>query len=302
IVSKLPSGDVTFTVKERGLINIKYKKSNFNIHGLPSDEFPQLSKIKESYSFSIGAGLFSSMLSQTLFAASGSEEKYVLNGALLEVGSSAGEGSNVKLVATDGYRLAKRGAVVNGVDQEFSVIIPSKALQELSRVIASEGGEAVMILASKDQVAFRYKDYYLVSRLIQGQFPDYKRVIPKNLGNKLVMDRKSLLEAAERCSVIASQSANIVRLELKVDGLHIMAQAPDVGSVDEVIEVEVKGKSKAQIAFNVRLLIDSLKAINNEKVSFDVGGPLDPGLIMPVGEDDYVYIVMPIRTQEVATA
>ena len=300
IVSKLPEGEVSFKLKEKGLINLAYKKSVFNIHGLPPDEFPQLPKVKEAKSLTIESEILSEMIEQTIFSASNSEEKFVLNGILLETGKADGETSTIRMVATDGYRLAKRGEKVAGIDLNTNAIVPAKAMGELLRILQAGSGGSVKISMSNDQISFKYKDAYLVSRLIQGQFPDYKQVIPKSTDIKITVETASLLQSAERAAVIASQSANIVRLEVKSGQLHILAQAPDVGSVEEVLEVEIKGKDKTAVAFNVRLLTDALKVMESEKVYLELGAALSPGALKPKDGPDFTYIVMPIRTQEVA--
>ncbi|HTY13001.1 MAG TPA: DNA polymerase III subunit beta [Candidatus Omnitrophota bacterium] len=300
IVSKLPEGDISFKLKEKGLINLSYKKSIFNIHGLPPDEFPQLPKVKEAKNLTIDAEKFAEMIEQTVFAASTSEEKFVLNGVLMEAGKAEGETSNLRLIATDGYRLAKRGEKVQGIDITTSAIIPAKALNEIYKIIKGGKNGSLKISLSGDQIAFKYNDAYLVSRLIQGQFPDYKQVVPKTSDIKITVETKGLLQSAERAAVIASQSANIIKMEVKAGQLVLLAQAPDVGSVEEVIEVDVKGKEKASVAFNVRLLTDALKAIGTEKIQLELGAPLSPGMIKPKDGEDFTYIVMPIRTQEVA--
>jgi DNA polymerase-3 subunit beta len=291
---------VSFKLKDKGMINLAYKKSVFNIHGLPPDEFPQLPKVKEAKTINIESKVLSEMIEQTIFSASTSEEKFVLNGILLETGKAEGESSNIRMVATDGYRLAKRGEKVQGIDSANSVIIPAKAMGELLRILQASGEGVVKISLSNDQISFRNKDAYLVSRLIQGQFPDYKQVIPKSTDIKILIETAALLQAAERAAVIASQSANIVRLEVKSGQLHILAQAPDVGSVEEVLDVEIKGKEKTAVAFNVRLLTDALKVMESEKIYLELGAALSPGQVRPKDGPDFTYIVMPIRTQEVA--
>jgi len=298
VVAKLPDSETNFKLKDKGVISINYKKSNINIHGLPADEFPQLPHIKEGKSFSLEAKLFAEMIEHTIFASSNSEDKHVLNGILMEVGKQ--DASNIRMVATDGYRLAKRAEKAIGLDITANVIIPARALNEVLRILQADPEGQVKILFSSDRIAFKYQEVYLVSRLIQGQFPDYKQVIPKGSETKVSIDTQAFLSAAERAAIIAQQSANIIKIEVRSGQLKILATAPDVGSVEEVLEVETKGKEKAQVAFNVRLITDALKVIEAEKVLLELGETLNPGLIRPVGGPDYIYIVMPIRTQEVA--
>lgn len=300
VVSKLPEDDVTIKLKDKGLININYKKSNFNIHGLPPDEFPQLPKVKETKAISVSGETLARMIEQTVFSASAAEDKYVLNGILLESGKSAQDGSTLRMIATDGYRLSKCAVKVEGITDTVSVIVPAKTMVEILKIVSSDPSNTAKIIIGSDQLAFKYGDTYLVSRLIQGQFPDYRQVIPKSSETKITIDAQAFLAAIERAAVIASQSANIVKIETKAGSLHIMAQAPDVGSVDEVLEVETKGKEKGMVAFNVRLLADALKVMDTEKVVLELGEALSPGLLRPKEGTEFVYIVMPIRTQEVA--
>ncbi|MFH1347670.1 MAG: DNA polymerase III subunit beta [Candidatus Margulisiibacteriota bacterium] len=302
IVSKLPDTKVTFKLTEKGTIKISFGQSNFNVHTLPPDEFPVLSKVKEGKSLALDAELFGSMIRQTIFSVSSSEDKYVLTGVLLDFGKSphSGDDSNFRMISTDGYRLAKRGEKIKiKEDVKGKVIVPAKALQEIVRIIEiGKSGEEVKINFSSDQISFKYKEVFLVSRIIQGQFPDYKQVMPKKSPTKITTRAKTFLESAERAAVIASGSANIVRFETKNGNLHLYANTPDVGTVDEVLEAEIKGEAKTQIAFNIRLITDVLKVVESENVHIELSENLGPGVVKEEGAGNYVYIVMPIRTQE----
>jgi len=171
-------------------------------------------------------------------------------------------------------------------------------LQELSRIIEGKPSEKVLVSASTEQISFQCGNVYLVSRLIAGQFPDYRQVIPKRASIKLVLETEEALHAAERAAVVASGSANITRIEVKMGKMYLTAHTPDVGSIDEVLSAEVKGEEKIQVSFNIRLIIDALKVLNSQKVVFELSQGLSPGLIRPEGGADFIYIVMPIRTQE----
>jgi len=303
IVSKLPQGDISVKVSEKNLVRISYNESFFTIHGLPPDEFPSLPKVKDGKAFELDPSVLSEMIKQTIFAVSSSEEKYVLNGVLLETGRSdiQNDTSNLRLVATDGYRLSRRGAKVEIKDAGgIKAIVPAKALGEVSRVIQDSSDKSLHVVVADEQVAFKYGDAYIVSRLIQGQFPDYKQVIPKSSDAKISVSTKELLDATERAAVIASGSANIIKLELKGGSVHIIANTPDVGSIDESVKVESKGKDKTSISFNARLITDVLKNLSTDKTALELSGPLSPGVIKPVQGVDYIYIVMPIRTAESA--
>lgn len=301
MVSKLPEKQVGFKLSENSIIKITYDQSCFNLNSLPPDEFPVLPKVTDGKTYLIDAKVLLSMIKQTIFAVSGSEEKYVLTGVLLEFGKSnvGGDSSNIRLVATDGYRLARRGEKVEGIQQgDTNVIVPAKALMEVARVLEGKDKDKVKITITKEQIGFEIGGVYLVSRVIQGQFPDYKQVMPKKSSVKATMATREFLEAAERAAVVASGSANITRFEIKGGKISLTASTPDVGNIEEIINAEIKGSEKSQISFNIRLITDALKAVGTNKVSLEMGEGLSPGVIRPEGENDYIYIVMPIRTQE----
>jgi len=301
IVSKLPEGKIGLKLNENRTVRITYDKSHFNLHSLPPDEFPLLPKVKEGKTITLDSDILVEMIKQTIFSVSSSEDKYVLTGVMLETGKSqmAGDNSNLRMVATDGYRLAKKSAKVTGLgDGNISIIIPAKALTELAKIMEGSKSRPVKIIVAGEQISFRYDDTYLVSRLIQGQFPDYKQVIPKKSTTKVTLNTAELLRAAERAAVIASGSANVTCFEVKGGKIHVTANTPDVGSVDEVIDAEVKGTDKARVSFNVRLITDVLDVMSSEKVIVELGEGLSPGIIKQEGDEDYIYIVMPIRTQE----
>jgi len=301
IVSKLPEGRISLRLNENRTVRITYDKSHFNLHSLPPDEFPMLPKVKEGKNITLDSEILADMIRQTIFAVSSSEDKYVLTGVMLETGKSqmAGDNSNFRMVATDGYRLAKKSAKVSGLgDGNINIIIPAKALTELAKIMEGGKSRPVKIVIAGEQISFRCDDAYLVSRLIQGQFPDYKQVIPKKSTTKVTLNTAELLKAAERAAVIASGSANVTCFEVKAGKMHVTANTPDVGSVDEVINAEVKGAEKARVSFNVRLITDVLEVMSSDKVMVELGEGLSPGIIKQENDDDYLYIVMPIRTQE----
>lgn len=303
IVAKLPDENINIATKEREIIQISYKKAKFNINGLPADEFPVLPKITKSKEISIDAQVFSDMVKHTIFSASTSEEKFVLNGVVLETGKSVKNGdSNIRMAATDGFRLARTSKKIKDVDDAGSVIIPSKALNEIMRILQNKEGGLLSIIISNEQIAFEYNDIYFVSRLIQGQFPNYKQVIPKESEVKIIVKTKEALEAAERAAVIASGSANIIRINIADGNLNISANTPDVGNIEENVAVEATGNLRAPIALNVRLLTDALKSLGSEKISLEFSGPLSPCVIKPLDTEDYLYIVMPIRTTDTEAA
>lgn len=301
IVSKLPETTIGFKLNENHTVRIAYGKSGFNLHSLPADEFPALPKVKDGKTISLDKNIFVSMIRQVIFSVSTSEDKYSLTGVLLETGKSQipNDTTNIRLVATDGYRLAKKGAKVSsGVENGINVIVPAKALLEVAKILEGSKTENLKITVSGEQIIFNYGGGFLVSRVIQGQFPDYKQVIPKKSVTKVNINTDEFLSAAERAAVIASGSANVSCFELKAGKMHISANTPDVGSVDEVLDAEVSGGDKAKVSFNIRLITDVLSVVESDKVVVELGEGLSPGVIRPVDDEDYFYLIMPIRTQE----
>lgn len=299
IVSKLPEEEVFFNVNERARLEIICGSSRFNLNTLSSDEFPALPVVKKEKSFQIPSSLVKEMVEEVVLAASTDESKHILNGVLLEA-----EGKDLTLVATDGYRLAKyTSKLKNPAIGKINIIVPAKAFNQLVFVInqtqktAEEATESsVEVGVCADQISFKYDNVYFVSRLIQGQFPNYKQVIPKDFKVELIGSRKILQEAFERAAVIAASSANIVKLKVAEDKLYLAATTPDLGSSTEWVAVKIKGPGTVQVAFNVKLILEILKTLSSEEVIFSLTGALSPGLIKPLEEKDYLYIIMPIRT------
>ncbi|HAR63467.1 MAG: DNA polymerase III subunit beta [Candidatus Margulisiibacteriota bacterium] len=299
IVSKLPDAEVNIEIFDNQVIKINCGQSKFNIHGLAADEFLMLNKVTDGENITINAMHFKEMIRQVIFSVSLDESKHILNGVYFQFGYNPEQKEKFRMVSTDGYRLAlKEGEIEQAVTNPINFVIPTKALNEVASIIQTNEEDNMVLNFSSDQVAFTYKNNYLVTRIIQGQFPDFNQVIPKSSLTKLLINRKNFLEAAERCSIIASSSANIIKLELSNNKLLITARTPDVGEFSELIDVDMSGDSETQISFNVRLLIDVLKIVSDEKVSLNFSGTLNPGVIKPEGKESYLYVIMPIRTTD----
>ena len=297
IVNKLSEGEVNFRVDNRNkTILITAGRSKFNIHGLATDDFPVVHKIDKGTVITINAETLKEMVRQTIIAVSMDEVKQFLNGILLEK-----DKSELRFIATDGFRLAKKVTLLqnDNNDDVVSAIIPSKALQEVNRILQQLDYQGdVTITLSREQVSFTFEKLYFVSRIIQGQFPDYKQVIPKESKSKVVISRKDLLESMERASIIASSSANIIKLEMVDDKLLVTANTSRVGNVSELIDVIKEGDTIQPIAFNVRLILDVIKNIDEDSIVIGLNSPLAPGVVTPKDNKDYTYVIMPIRTAE----
>jgi DNA polymerase-3 subunit beta len=292
IISKLSEGEVSFKVDGNHNILITSKQSKPNIYGLAIDDFPVLSKVTSGKNLKIEADVLRDMIRQSIIAVSFDEGKPFLNGILIEK-----EKNELCFVATDGFRLAKKTAVLSeDTAGNLSVIVPSRALQEINRILQQEDYQGVVDIAiTEKQISFSFKSLYLVSRLIQGQFPDYRNVIPKEQKTRIVVARKDLLEAADRASIVASASTNVIKLEMVDQKLLITASTPTIGNISELVDVQKEGEDMQPIAFNVRLVLDVIRNIQEDNIVIVLNGATSPGVIIPKKNKDFTYVVMPIR-------
>lgn len=290
IVRKLP--DTTITLEENDkAIKICYYESEIILNGYDPEEFPLLPDLMEPITFTLPTIIFKNMIRQTIFSCSVEENRPVFTGILLQI-----EGTNVRLVATDTHRLAYSIAEISNSDESrFSGIIPAKTLSEIYRLLRDED-EDLTISYGNNQVVFQFGSIYLISRLIEGQFPNYKQVIPQTCETKVILSAKKFLEAVERALVLTRDKAgaNIVRINVVNNELRI-DQTSELGKISEQINVEMEGKD-VTIAFNAKFLIDALKVIDSDQILFELSGPFSPGVMRPLDNSNYIYLVLPIRT------
>lgn len=290
VVRKLP--DTTISLEEQNRqIKIVYYQSEIILNGYDPEEFPLLPDLIEPISFTLPTAIFKNMIRQTIFSCAAEENRPVFNGLLLQI-----ESTNIRLVATDTHRLAYIiSEITNTNESKFSGIIPSKTLSEIYRLLKDED-EVVTISYSSNQVVFQFGSIYLISRLIEGQFPNYKQVIPQTCETKVYLSVKEFLDAVERASVLSrdKSGANIIRINVESNELRI-DQTTELGKISEQIGIEMEGKD-VKIAFNAKFLIDALKVIDSERILFELSGPFSPGVMRPLDNPNYIYLVLPVRT------
>jgi DNA polymerase-3 subunit beta len=291
IVRKLPDVRISLAVnKENNNISIKYGQSEFNLLGLPSEDFPILPSIDSESTLIIKQGIFKNMIKQVGFSISTDDNRPVFTGILMEI-----ENGSIRLVATDTHRLAYRSGKIENIELDLvkSVIIPGKTLNELNRIMNSES-EELKIAFGDNQIVFEMPGIRLISRLIEGQFPNYKQVIPQGCKTKIKIKTKDLLEATERASLLAKEGSNVIKLNITADKMIINSNSPEIGKIEEQLNIEMEGE-EAQIAFNSKYLIDVLKVIDVEELLLELTGSLSPGIIKPLEGEDYIYLILPIR-------
>ncbi|MGK2851039.1 MAG: DNA polymerase III subunit beta [Candidatus Limnocylindrales bacterium] len=294
LVNSLPSGDkVELEVTAGDTLHVKSGRFQTHIKGIDADEFPAIQTAGDRPTTRIAQNVLRRALSEVAFAAASDEARPILTGVLAKF-----EGDQLTLAAADNYRIAVKTVPILDAVPETSVVIPARALSELARVLADVDDPVDVVLAgARNQVLFHLDGIDLVSRLIDGQFPNYQQVMPQSHATRAVLDREELLRAVRPAALIAHESANIVKLQIGGDGesgITVSANA-EVGDHVGQVEAEVEGDATT-IAFNARYLADVLTNVSAEQFALELNGPLSPGVFKPIGDDRYVHVVMPVRT------
>lgn len=285
IIRELSEEDVEVNTKKNNIVIIESKSCQFKIVGLPSEEFPKLPEFKDKEAIKLEQGSLKQMLNQTSFAVSLDETRYILNGILFKINQN-----NATFVATDGKRLAIINKKLNQViNKDIHIIVPIKTIQELLRNLKDEGELSLVIGAN--QALFDFGNVVIISRLIEGEFPDYQQVIPPPSETKVRINREQFLLAIRRASLLATPDYQAVKLEVFREKLVISKSTPDVGESREEMAIENTGKELV-VGFNPNYLIDALKNLAKETIEFELSGSEKPGVIR---DDGYVYIVLPMR-------
>ncbi|HEX2194043.1 MAG TPA: DNA polymerase III subunit beta [Candidatus Limnocylindria bacterium] len=296
LVASLPNQriDLQLSSKDRTL-KVTSGGSRSSIKGIDADEFPVVAAIGDAPATNVDARALREALGEVVFAAATDESRPILTGVLTRLA-----GDRMTLAAADNYRIAVRElTTARPVSAETTIVVPHRSYAELMRILPdAEQQIDITITPNKSQVLFHVEGIDLVSRLIEGQFPNYEPVIPTSHTSRAVLDREAFLAGARRASIFARDSANIVKVEVAGDGsseVSITAHAADVGDAADALEGSVEGQSTT-IAFNARYLTDVLAALAADEVALELSGPLAPGVIRGIGKDDYVHVIMPVRT------
>lgn len=290
VVSNLSSDTaLKISADERSLLTVSAGKSQYTIHGLPADEFPALPEVASDTIIHFSASAIRDLVRKTLFAASTDEARVILTGCLL-----TWDGETAMMVATDTHRLAMKKVAASGqCSSPVSVIIPSRALQELLRLLGSSD-DTVEVTVGTGQIRFSTGRVQLISRLIEGQFPAFERVIPQETHKHMAANRQEFYDAVRRASIVARAESNKLILKSEDSTLIITAKTGEVGEAREELTINLEGEPVG-IAFNAEYLQDVLAVLDTETVEIGLTGPLNPGLLKAEGEPDYIYVVMPMQ-------
>jgi DNA polymerase-3 subunit beta len=279
-------------------LNVRGGTSTNDIKCIDSQEFPPLPVPDFDGAVQINVGDFREMIHQVAFAASSDEARPVLMGVLVQV-----DKDKLTMAAADGFRLSVRKAVLSTpAPSPVSAIVPAQALKELARV-ASDGEEPIYMVLPKGrgQVVFRVKDVEVVSQLIDGTFPDYQQIIPRSYKSRTLVSTSSLLKACKQAEIFAREGSNVARFNIKTaqgemqpSELEISATSEETGKNETIVEATVDGGGLL-IAFNVKFLREALEVIRTPNVALETSAPNAPGVVKPVGDDQFLHVIMPMH-------
>ncbi|MEO8571944.1 MAG: DNA polymerase III subunit beta [Chloroflexota bacterium] len=294
LVNSLPAGDrVDLDLQPGDVLHLKCGRFETHVKGIDAEEFPAIGAAGERPTTRIAQNVLRQALAETAFAAASDEARPILTGVLAKF-----EGDKLTLAAADNYRIAVKTIPILDAVPETSVVIPARALNELARILADVDDPVEVVLAGgRNQILFHLDGIDLVSRLIDGQFPNYQQIVPQSHTTRAILDREELLRAVRPAALIAHESANIVKLQVSADGepgITVSANA-EVGDHVGQVEAAVEGDGTT-IAFNARYLADVLTNVTADQFALELNGPLSPGVFKPVGDDQYIHVVMPVRT------
>lgn len=298
-VTSLGGGDVQMALKPgTRTMHLRCGRFEANINGMDAADFPAVPSVSEGTRCRISAKVLRTAIGQVAFAAATDETRPVLSGVLLTV-----SGDELTLAAADGFRLAVRTVpLLEGLEAPLSVIVPARALIELARILPDvDDPVEIGATPNQNQVMFQYPGLMLVSRLIEGQFPDYQRIIPQKYQTRIVLPVADFLQATRTAAVFSRDNSNIVRIvatpsgdELSPGRVDVLASSAEMGDNSGQLDGSVEGE-ETQIAFNVRYLRDALEAVSSGEVALEITGPTSPGLLKPVSTPGHLHVIMPMH-------
>jgi DNA polymerase-3 subunit beta len=298
LVNTLPNDTVSMELTIRNqTLNVHCGAFNNDIKCIDAQDFPPLPPSDLDDGLALDAEDLRAMIHQVTFAASMDDARPVLTGVLMEL-----EDKQLTMAAADGFRLSVRSAqLATSSPEQVSAIIPARALSELARVLSANDESVTMSLPpNRGQVIFRAKDVELVSQLIDGTFPDYRGIIPNSFSSRSVLSTSAFLKACKAADIFAREAAHSARLritpgsELEPGTVEVSATAAETGSNETMVDATIEGDA-IEIAFNVRFLVDVLGAVDTPNVALETSSASSPGVVRPVGRDDFLHVIMPMH-------
>ncbi len=289
IVRELPSAEIHLVSTANDRVEITCERAFHKMIGLPAEEFPAVTTQSDTY-YSISAETLCSMIKRTSFAASTEENRYFLNGVYLHAIPEV-----TKMVATDGRRLASiETAPIESLTEELGVIIPIKAASEILKVFGDS--EQIRFALLGNQILFADDTTTLVARLVEGEYPKYDQIIPKDNDIRFILNTDQFLSVTRRVSVLANPKTLSIRLDAQDGLLRVSASTPDFGEAREEMDME-ESTGDMQIAFNARFLMEVLQNVDSEHVLLELKDSLSAAILKPEGDEEYLCLIMPMRLE-----
>lgn len=285
IIRELPDEDILITTMKNNSITIKCGKCFFKILGLPKEDFPKLPEFRDKPDITIEQSVLKTMLGMTYFSMSHDETRYVLNGALFLFKTN-----KLIIVTTDGKRLSLIKKDIGKEVPDKAIIVPSKTIYELNRALGDEG--EANITFNENQMKTELRNTAIVSRLIEGEFPNYEQVIPKETKEKIPLNREEFLLGVKRAALLTTQDSQSIKMDILKNKIIISKTNPNIGEAKEEIETSYRG-NEIIIGFNPNYLMDVLKVVPKDEIEIEVSGPDKPAVIRI--EDWYTYLVLPMQ-------
>ena len=295
IIRKLPDTEIKISLNDKNLLEIECEGSHYKLATMNPDEFPELPKIEIENSIELEQNTLKNMIRKTIFAVSTEENRPIFTGCLFET-----ENNKLNLVAVDGFRLALRSVYLSQKTNDFNAVIPGKTLNEVNKIL-SDSFDTVKIGISKNQALFEMDKCKIVTRVLDGEFLNYKTVIPTNWETRIKVNKNNLQDCFERISLISSSSIEKekkypVKVNVEIGKVTISC-TNQTGDAKEELFVSTEGKN-VECGFNPKYFLDALKSIDDEDVNVEFGTSISPCLIKSVENNDYVYMILPIRLRE----
>ncbi len=298
IVRELPSHDVQVEASANHQVKIASGGSNFRIMGIPRDDFPPLPEFANETAFTLEQAVLGQMLASVSYAQSADESRYFLNGVYFHF-----HDGKLSLVATDGRRLALTHREMDfGGSTGGSLILPAKTVAELVRLLSKTEKFAITLAFNDRRVAFRIKvadeasglidEVHLISKVVEGNYPNYQQVIPKEVHQRVKVERELFLQCIHRAALVTSDKSNSVKMKLSNNLLEITAASPDFGEAHESLAVDYSGPD-IQVAFNPAFLMDPLRALTKDQITFELKDEVSPGVFKTDG--NFLCVIMPVR-------
>lgn len=285
IIRELPATDIEINIDDKDTATIKAGSSVFKIIGIAEEEFPPIPQFEGNRTFTLDQGVFKKMLTATYYSSSTEESRYVLNGVLLSF-----KEDKLTVVATDGRRMALYEQEVEFPEQSAGdLVIPNKTVNELVKTLGTEG--SIKIMVGDNQAAFAYGNLLIITKLIDGTFPNFRQVIPSQCEERVSLEREQLLNAVRRVSLVNDKTSSIT-LAFEKDSLTISTQSAEVGEASESMAIKYRGKSMA-IAFNPDFMMDCLRNLTTDEVALEFSDELSPGVMKC--DAPFLYVLMPMR-------